>query len=73
MLLAAIIGLIILLKKSFLVLWFVNIPGIIVYSLVLVWVLAIDIYFTCVYHKYYKKTIEKENKIKKLPVSTDLS
>jgi len=71
MLLAAIIGLIILLKKSYLILTFINVPGIVVYSLVLIWVLAIDIYFSCVYHKYYKKGLEKSNKIKKLPSTTD--
>ncbi|CDW87347.1 UNKNOWN [Stylonychia lemnae] len=68
MLLSAIIGLIILLKQSYLIISFINIPGIVAYSLVLVWVLAFDIYFSCVYHKYYKKGFNKTKKAQKTPI-----
>lgn len=57
--LCCIIGLIIMLVKASGLIFFVNVPGIVVYILILVWILAADIYYSCVFNRYYKKKADK--------------
>eukprot|EP00347_Sterkiella_histriomuscorum_P012202 403369503 len=59
--LALIIGLIIMLIKSKLILFLINVPGVICYILIFLWTLCFDIYYSCVYRRYYRKSEHKRN------------
>ena len=59
---ALIIGLIIMLQKAKLIIFFVNIPGIVCYILILIWTLAFDIYYSCVFKRYAVKGEHKGDK-----------
>eukprot|EP00347_Sterkiella_histriomuscorum_P021292 403334516 len=74
--LACMIGLIVCMMKTSKLTSFIAIPGIIVYSLLLVWVLAFDIYYCCVYKRYFEKSKKKlapEDKVQKYSTQGDQS
>ena len=53
--LSVIIGMILILQKSKLVLFVVNIPGAVCYILIFLWTLCFDIYHSCVHKRYWQK------------------
>eukprot|EP00347_Sterkiella_histriomuscorum_P009257 403341901 len=66
--LACIIGLIVCMVKTQKLTSFIAIPGVVVYSLLLGWILSFDIYYCCVYKRYYEKSKKKlplEDKVQK--------
>ena len=72
--LSVIVGMIIILQKSQLVLFIVNIPGAICYILIFLWTLCFDIYHSCVHKRYWDKAkskMDKKNGVASLSKSLD--
>lgn len=60
--LSVIIGMILILQKSKLVLFVVNIPGAVCYIIIFLWALCFDIYHSCVHKRYWQKAKSKMDK-----------